>query len=135
VLDACVGYWRRMGDIRLVDTLRWHAMRDAQDEIDGDVDAVTLATIHAAKGLEWPVVILIGMAENVCPSSQAIKSGDDAVDEERRVAYVGMTLSAERLYVLVPNELVGWSTGKPAAPSRFVGEALAAEGTRARDGL
>jgi len=132
VLDACVGYWRRMGDIRPVDALRWHAMRDAQDEIDGDVDAVTLATIHAAKGLEWPVVILIGMAENVCPSSQSIKAGDDAVDEERRVAYVGMTRSAERLYVLVPNELVGWSTGKPAVPSRFVGEALAAEGTRAR---
>lgn len=68
-------------------------------------DAVTLASIHSAKGLEWPVVFLIGCSEGLLPLSYA--NSEDGVDEERRLAYVGITRAARILEV---------SWGKSRAP-------------------
>ena len=62
-------------------------------------DGVTLATIHAAKGLEWDAVFLIGAHEGNIPISHAIKKGPEAVEEERRLLYVGVTRAREHLYV------------------------------------
>lgn len=62
------------------------------------VDGVTLASLHAAKGLEWDAVFLTGLVENTLPISFAIKAGDEQVEEERRLFYVGITRAREHLH-------------------------------------
>lgn len=61
------------------------------------VDGVTLASLHAAKGLEWDAVFLVGLVENTLPISHAIKAGEDQVEEERRLFYVGITRARTHL--------------------------------------
>jgi DNA helicase II / ATP-dependent DNA helicase PcrA len=67
--------------------------RDTVDE-----DKITLMTLHAAKGLEFPVVFLIGMEENVFPHSRSMLD-DEEMEEERRLAYVGITRAEKELYL------------------------------------
>ena len=72
---------------------------DAVDEEDPDhQEKVTLMTLHAAKGLEFPVVFLIGMEENVFPHSRSMMD-DEEMEEERRLAYVGITRAEQELYL------------------------------------
>jgi DNA helicase-2/ATP-dependent DNA helicase PcrA len=93
-------------------------MSDA-DEYDEKVDAITLITLHAAKGLEFPVVMITGMEEGILPH---IRSFDDPaqMEEERRLAYVGVTRAKERLYLLraFRRSLMGQGGHNP--PSRFL---------------
>lgn len=63
------------------------------------VDGVTLASLHAAKGLEWDAVFLVGLVENTLPISHAIKAGDEQIEEERRLFYVGITRAREHLHM------------------------------------
>ena len=81
-------------------------------------DAVWVGTIHAAKGLEWPLVIGVGWEENVLPSWQALQEKGNALDEERRCAYVLITRARERLCLTTTGERFQ----KPASPSRFIGD-------------
>jgi superfamily I DNA/RNA helicase len=75
------------------------AMASVQDQLaHRPVDAVTLCTIHAAKGLEWPTVFLIGMDSKSFPSTKSVLEG--RLEEERRLAYVGMTRAEQRLYMV-----------------------------------
>ena len=89
------------------------------DEYDERADAVTLITLHAAKGLEFPVVFIVGMEEGVLPH---IRSFDDPaqMEEERRLCYVGITRAKERLYLVraFRRYLMGSSLHNP--PSRFL---------------
>src|SRR5699024_10927765 len=72
---------------------------DAVDEEDPDhQEKITLMTLHAAKGLEFPVVFLIGMEENVFPHSRSMMD-DEEMEEERRLAYVGITRAERELYL------------------------------------
>lgn len=61
------------------------------------VEGVTLASLHAAKGLEWDAVFLVGLVDNTLPISHAIKAGDHQIEEERRLFYVGITRAREHL--------------------------------------
>lgn len=81
-------------------------------------DAVWVGTIHAAKGLEWPLVIGVGWEENVLPSWQALQEGGNSLDEERRCAYVQITRAREKLFITTTGERFQ----KPASPSRFLGD-------------
>ncbi|GAB2499992.1 ATP-dependent DNA helicase UvrD2 [Corynebacterium atrinae] len=63
------------------------------------VEGVTLASLHAAKGLEWDAVFLVGLVENTLPISHAIKAGEHQVEEERRLFYVGITRAREHLHL------------------------------------
>jgi DNA helicase-2/ATP-dependent DNA helicase PcrA len=84
------------GDI--AEALAEAALFTDQEVENGDGDRVNLLTMHAAKGLEYPVVFLVGFEEGIFPSARAVDSPDD-VEEERRLCYVGMTRARERLYI------------------------------------
>jgi DNA helicase-2/ATP-dependent DNA helicase PcrA len=89
------------------------------DELDEKADAVTLITLHQAKGLEFPSVFIVGLEEGILPHR---KSFDDPeqMEEERRLCYVGITRAKKRLYLLrsYRRSLFGGSTANP--PSRFL---------------
>ena len=90
------------------------------DELDGKANAVTLITLHQAKGLEYPVVFLVGMEEGLLPHRRSIDDPDQ-MEEERRLCYVGMTRAKQRLYLLraFRRNMMGSSNVNP--PSRFLG--------------
>ena len=89
------------------------------DKMEDRTEAITLITLHQAKGLEYPVVFIVGMEEGLLPH---MRSMDDptAVEEERRLAYVGVTRAKERLYLMRAFRR-GFRGGTgPALPSRFL---------------
>ncbi|GBD10532.1 ATP-dependent DNA helicase PcrA [bacterium HR23] len=90
-----------------------------QDELEGQQDVVTLLTLHQAKGLEFPVVFLVGLEEGVLPHYRSLDTPEE-IEEERRLLYVGMTRAQERLYLLraFRRHLAGGS--QPTLPSRFL---------------
>ena len=69
------------------------------DSADFDGDAVTLMTLHAAKGLEFPVVFMTGLEESIFPHSRALYDQSE-MEEERRLCYVGMTRARQELYMI-----------------------------------
>jgi DNA helicase-2/ATP-dependent DNA helicase PcrA len=91
------------------------------DDLDQSVNAVTLITLHQAKGLEFGVVFIVGMEEGILPH---IRSFDDAgqMEEERRLCYVGITRAKKRVYLIhaFRRNLMGGSTVNK--PSRFLGD-------------
>jgi DNA helicase-2/ATP-dependent DNA helicase PcrA len=99
--------------------LAWLATYDIQDEIkDEEAPAISLMTIHAAKGLEWPVVIVSGCNEGILPSKQALGNGD--LEAERRLAYVAWTRAKDQLVLTVRPEIDDQGRENPV--SRFIGE-------------
>ena len=95
-----------------------------QSDVDGfesGADRVVLMTVHAAKGLEFPVVFLTGMEEQLFPHSRALESEED-IEEERRLAYVGITRARERLYLTLARTRMVFGTTRPTEPSRFLGD-------------
>jgi len=101
---------------------------------DGDKesknDAVNLMTLHACKGLEFPVVYVAGVEVNIMPHKRAITDTDnisEAIEEERRMCYVGMTRAEERLMMCYCNKRMrrdrtGFLKEEKAGPSRFLKE-------------
>jgi DNA helicase-2/ATP-dependent DNA helicase PcrA len=91
------------------------------DSIDPSDAAVTLMTMHTAKGLEYPVVFMVGMEEGVFPHIRSL--GDpEAEEEERRLCYVGVTRARERLYLLNAWSRTLWGSPNYNPPSRFLKE-------------
>ena len=94
---------------------------DARARDDLPEDHVTLTTVHQAKGMEWPVVILPWLSETVFPSARAMESGN--ISEERRLFYVAVTRAKDRLYMCVPRVKKTADGGLyPVEPSIFVRE-------------
>ncbi len=91
------------------------------DNYSTETDAVTLMTLHAAKGLEFPVVFLAGMEENVFPHGRS-QFDVAELEEERRLCYVGMTRAKERLYLLHANARLLYGTTSHNPPSRFLAD-------------
>ena len=106
---------------RLSDFLAEVSLLSDQDDIDDDGNHVTLMTLHAAKGLEFPVVFLIGMEEGIFPLSRAAMD-DNELEEERRLAYVGITRAKEELYLTSAYSRMMYGHMQSNEKSRFLDE-------------
>jgi len=89
------------------------------DELDEKADAVTLITLHQAKGLEFPVVFIVGMEEGILPHRKSFGAPGE-VEEERRLCYVGVTRAQKRVYLLRSYRRNLFGTGSVNPPSRFL---------------
>ncbi|QYR22145.1 DNA helicase PcrA [Paenibacillus sp. sptzw28] len=97
---------------------------DSMDKAEpegGVKDAIVLMTMHSAKGLEFPVVFIIGMEEGVFPHSRTLMDNEE-LEEERRLAYVGITRAEERLYLTCARMRTLFGRTSANMPSRFLGE-------------
>lgn len=93
-------------------------------DLDGmtqDEDAVTLMTMHAAKGLEFPVVFMPGLEEGIFPHSRSLMEPDE-MEEERRLCYVGMTRAREELYLSCASSRLLFGSMQHNTPSRFLSD-------------
>ena len=79
-------------------------------------------TVHSAKGLEFPVVFLVGMEESIFPSDMSSMAGEDEIEEERRLAYVAVTRAKKQLYVSRAKQRMLFGSTRFNQPSRFIRE-------------
>ncbi|MFS0785868.1 DNA helicase PcrA [Shouchella sp. 1P09AA] len=91
------------------------------DQAEAPKDAITLMTLHSAKGLEFPYVFLIGMEEGIFPHNRSLFD-DDEMEEERRLAYVGITRAEKELYLTSAKMRTLYGRTNTNAPSRFIAE-------------
>lgn len=91
------------------------------DNLDSDADYVVLMTMHSAKGLEFPIVFVVGMEDNIFPSSRSLESEADT-EEERRLAYVAVTRAKEKLYLSHAEERMLYGRTDRNRISRFIKE-------------
>ncbi|WP_204120029.1 DNA helicase PcrA [Levilactobacillus wangkuiensis] len=106
---------------RLVEFLADLALVSAQDDVEEEPAEVTLMTLHAAKGLEFPVIFLMGLEEGIFPLSRAMLE-DDELEEERRLAYVGITRAQTKLYLTNAYSRMLYGRRQTNPQSRFVTE-------------
>ena len=91
------------------------------DKLDENEEAVTLMTMHSAKGLEYNVVFIVGMEDGLFPSKKSIFENDD-VEEERRLCYVGITRARKKLYLTNAKQRTLYGSTSYTIPSRFISE-------------
>lgn len=89
-------------------------------DVANDGAKVTLMTLHAAKGLEFPVIYMAGMEEGLFPSTRALEEGPRQLEEERRLCYVGMTRARQELHLLYAQNRMQYGSRSYATPSRFL---------------
>jgi DNA helicase-2/ATP-dependent DNA helicase PcrA len=110
-------------DATLTNFLEEMALVSDADEMSEGDDYVTLMTLHISKGLEFPVVFIVGMEEGLFPSARSIDATDPtSVEEERRLAYVGMTRARQRLFLTYARSRRVWGQEQMHPPSRFLKE-------------
>ena len=95
------------------------ALVSDQDTIEATASVPTLLTLHAAKGLEFPVVFIAGLDDGTLPHSRSFEEPEEMM-EERRLLYVGMTRAKDRLYLIYPLHRATYGYSEPTIPSRFL---------------
>ncbi|MDD6484472.1 MAG: DNA helicase PcrA [Clostridiales bacterium] len=91
------------------------------DAYDEDEDTTVMMTIHSAKGLEFPIVFMVGLEEGLFPGTRSIGDAEE-IEEERRLCYVAITRAKEQLYITKARSRTIYGKTAPALPSRFYGE-------------
>lgn len=114
-------YENETGNVNLSDFLMEVSLVSDAAEYSLDSDAVTLMTVHSAKGLEFKVVFIIGLEENIMPISKALYD-DEELEEERRLMYVAITRAKEKLYLLNAGRRMLYGNMQMNPPSRFISE-------------
>jgi DNA helicase-2/ATP-dependent DNA helicase PcrA len=95
------------------------ALLSSADTVVGEEEGVTLMTLHTAKGLEWPVVVLTGMENGLFPLARA-EEQPDGLEEERRLCYVGLTRAKDKLYLTWARARRRGGELRPGVASRFL---------------
>ncbi len=126
VLAAAEAYQRRAARPTTREFLQELALSGQDDFREGkselDRDAVALLTLHAAKGLEFPEVYLVGLEEGLLPHRRSVEADGAAIDEERRLCYVGITRARRQLTLTLALNRHKWGKARPTIPSRFLFE-------------
>lgn len=110
---------QQFDNVGLAGFLEEIALISDMDNYSTDTDAVTLMTLHAAKGLEFPIVFMPGLEEGIFPHSRTQFSQSE-LEEERRLCYVGMTRAREQLTLLHASSRLLYGTTQHNPPSRFI---------------
>lgn len=105
--------------VALSDFLEEIALMSSADA-DSTQQKVTMMTVHAAKGLEFPVVFMVGMEEGIFPHSRVYEAGPGELEEERRLCYVGMTRAREELHITYASSRLQFGNRGYNMPSRFI---------------
>jgi DNA helicase-2/ATP-dependent DNA helicase PcrA len=119
-------YLQRAPDPGLHQFLAEIALDGREDEPDKEEqaaeDAVKLMTLHSAKGLEFPRVYMVGMEEGLLPHKRSVDGTQSEIEEERRLAYVGVTRAQDHLTLTRAAARQKWGKRRPSLPSRFLFE-------------
>ncbi len=122
-LSAITDYFHEKPDATLESFLEEVSLLSEVDQSDGTKNAVTLMTLHSAKGLEYPVVCIAGLEEGLFPSQPVGGTRDpNDIEEERRLLYVGITRAMRRCFVFYAIERLRFGETARALPSRFIEE-------------
>ena len=113
-------YEERTGSVNLGDFLEEISLVSDQANHTEDGNVVTLMTLHSAKGLEFPVVFMVGMEEGIFPHNMSIM--EDNIEEERRLCYVGITRAKEKLYLTNAKRRMLYGKDQMNVPSRFIAD-------------
>lgn len=121
LLNAVSQFEEESEDNTLTAFLAKASLASDLDDLQQEAKRVSLMTLHSAKGLEFPVVFLVGMEQGLFPNFRSL---DDAraIEEERRLCYVGITRAQEQLFLSYAEERRLWGYREPATPSQFLGE-------------
>ncbi|MCC6123471.1 MAG: UvrD-helicase domain-containing protein [Pirellulales bacterium] len=126
LVNAMGTYCRRTAKPTLAGFLQDIALTGNEEDRDKESklerDAVALMTLHAAKGLEFPEVYMVGMEEGQLPHHRSVAADGASIDEERRLCYVGVTRAQERLTLSLALNRNKWGKARPTMPSRFLYE-------------
>ncbi len=123
ILDLAENHVRRTRDASLgtfLETLTLNSDDEREDRRDKGRDSVMLMTLHAAKGLEFPRVYLVGVEEGILPHARSV--AEDTVEEERRLMYVGITRARRNLTITLTKTRSKFGTRVESQPSRFLYE-------------
>jgi DNA helicase II / ATP-dependent DNA helicase PcrA len=121
--NAIVQFEKERGDdATIASYLEELALASDLDKQDAEYNAVTMMTLHISKGLEYPYVFIVGCEENLFPSTRADDTDETGIEEERRLAYVGMTRAREKLWMTHTQIRRVWGQEQMNLPSRFINE-------------
>lgn len=121
--NAMTQFMKERTDGSLQSFLEEMALVSDIDSLDESANSVTLMTLHVSKGLEYPYVFIVGVEENLFPSTRPSEEDDEAsMEEERRLAYVGMTRARQRLFLTYTRSRKVWGQEQFNPPSRFIKE-------------
>lgn len=121
LLSVAIDFEVRTGEASLEEFLATIALLSDIDKTSDDSNVVTLMTVHSAKGLEFPVVFLVGMEEGLFPISRALDNEED-LEEERRLCYVAITRAEKLLYITNAKIRTIYGNINYTLPSRFINE-------------
>lgn len=121
--NALLQFEKERGDEATLSSFLEEIALVSDQAVSDNADSVTLMTLHVSKGLEFPVVFIVGMEEGIFPGYQAINSTEeDETEEERRLAYVGMTRAKQKLFLTYCKSRRIWGQLRSHLPSRFLEE-------------
>tara|TARA_Y100001968_G_scaffold305485_1_gene321364 strand:- start:251 stop:1273 length:1023 start_codon:yes stop_codon:yes gene_type:complete len=122
LINAAIQYEEESDEANIEGFLSSAALSSDMDNKDLESKKITLMTLHSSKGLEFQIVSLVGMEQGLFPSYRSLNDSS-ALEEERRLCYVGLTRAKERLFLYHANERRLWGgIREPAIPSNFLGE-------------
>jgi DNA helicase-2/ATP-dependent DNA helicase PcrA len=126
VVNALAAYEKRNKKTTLAGFLDDVALGNREEEDDKERqlkrDCVALMTLHSAKGLEFPQVYMVGMEEGLLPHHRSVAAEGAAIDEERRLCYVGITRAQDKLTLTLALSRMKWGKPRSTIPSRFLFE-------------